>query len=620
MAYTPLAPGATPTLGTSGDAVKALQTQLNNQNMGLPGYTPLKVDGLYGAQTQAAANYKAPTSNNITATGLTAPTQMKVVTPTPDPILSTGQNIINTALAGMPALQKTSDENTTGISTTLGRLTDLMKSDLGKSTDTAAAYETAGVNAEKANLDKYNQDLNDINANISGLANAAKAIPLQVQENNANTGATDAGVAPQTAGELRKNAIKALTQASLADIATANINNSTIRYNAAKEKAQQAIDLKYQPIEQEINFLKEQLDLNDKYITNPIEKKIAENQKIILDERDRQIADKKQAEKDVNSIMLEVAKNGGDPSKITATTPREALIQAGSSLKTPNNEIKELNGNIYAIDKTTGKVKLLVSGGVTGGVSNNPEYSGIVNTILASGKFTKDQANAIRNGVNSGQDPFTVIKNNAKNIMGSTQANNLSSLESARDAFNDFSKSLQNYYDAGGSTSLISGTFEKIYNKLGEVKDPKLVELATELAGSIQSYRHAISGTAYSNQEGKEISSIFPGINKTKELNDAIIRGRTKLFDSSIDGLYRTALGNTYDKLKNITDLSNGKGTQSDSLFVSNAINASKSKLGTYEDIVNATPSGSIPVVDNKTGEIGYIPFTEFNPTLYTKM
>ena len=57
MAYTPLQPGQTPTLNTSGDAVKALQAQLNTQNAGVAGYTPLKVDGLYGPVTAAAAAF-----------------------------------------------------------------------------------------------------------------------------------------------------------------------------------------------------------------------------------------------------------------------------------------------------------------------------------------------------------------------------------------------------------------------------------------------------------------------------------------------------------------------------------------------------------------------------------
>ena len=82
------------------------------------------------------------------------------------------------------------------------------------------------------------------------------------------------------------------------------------------------------------------------------------------------------------------------------------------------------------------------------------------------------------------------------------------------------------------------------------MNDPDKPALAVQLQGAIQAYRNAISGTAYSDQEGRDINSIFPGIDKSQTLNDAITKGRTKLFDSSIDAFYRTALGNAYDDLK----------------------------------------------------------------------
>lgn len=61
--YTPTT-NSNPMFGQSGQTVRALQQRLNAQNAGLPGYTPLKVDGLYGPLTQAAARYKAPTSSS----------------------------------------------------------------------------------------------------------------------------------------------------------------------------------------------------------------------------------------------------------------------------------------------------------------------------------------------------------------------------------------------------------------------------------------------------------------------------------------------------------------------------------------------------------------------------
>ncbi len=140
---------------------------------------------------------------------------------------------------------------------------------------------------------------------------------------------------------------------------------------------------------------------------------------------------------------------------------------------------------------------------------NAAQYSGALSVILGSTKFTKDQKNSVVEAINNGSDPFAVIKNQAKNIMPQTEATKLSNLEYSRDAFNAMTKSLNDFYAAGGNTGLISGNFEKIYNKLGQVNDPKLVAIATELQGNIQSYRNAISGTAYSEQEGKDINSFF---------------------------------------------------------------------------------------------------------------
>lgn len=174
-----------------------------------------------------------------------------------------------------------------------------------------------------------------------------------------------------------------------------------------------------------------------------------------------------------------------------------------------------------------------------------------INTILGSAKFTKDQKADLINSINNGQDPLSVIKNQAKNIMGQTEATTVTKYETAKSALKDIDTNLKKFYAAGGSTGIFSGNYEKVINKLGSVDNPQLVELATEIQANLQVYRNAVSGTAYSEQEGKDINSIFPGINKTAGLNNAIINGRIRAFDSTIDGTYRATIGNTtYDALK----------------------------------------------------------------------
>lgn len=181
----------------------------------------------------------------------------------------------------------------------------------------------------------------------------------------------------------------------------------------------------------------------------------------------------------------------------------------------------------------------------------NPELTAVLNTILGSGKFTAQQTKAITTAIASGEDPFTVVKNQAKALMGSSVASDVTKYETARNTMTDLQSNLSAFYAAGGKTNIFDGNYEKAINKLGEISNPDLVDLAVQIQAQLQVYRNAVSGTAYSVQEGKDIASIFPGINKTQGLNDAIVKGRLKAFDSTIDGTYRAVLGSGYDNLLN---------------------------------------------------------------------
>lgn len=184
--------------------------------------------------------------------------------------------------------------------------------------------------------------------------------------------------------------------------------------------------------------------------------------------------------------------------------------------------------------------------------SNAAQYQGALKVILGSDKFTKEQKAAIINAVNTGEDPFAVVKNQAKNIMGSTLAKELDNAETSKSQLQSIDSLLTQYYANGGKTGIFTGNFEKTLNKLGEVNKPELVEIATELAIAMQEYRLAVTGTAASIQEDAKIESIFPGINSSEGLNKAKLAGLLKSFDQRIDSKYTNVLGNTYSTLKNL--------------------------------------------------------------------
>ncbi len=496
--------------------------------------------------------------------------------------------------------------------------------------DVAGVYGSTNlVPGGRSVNDLFNQ-VSDINARATGLNLERQGIPTAVTEANAQAGrVTTTGVAQgQTEQALRQNALKALALGQEYAIASGN-------YEKARNYADQLIDTKFAQETARINALKTQLDALDKYTLSPAQEKAKDAQQRVLEKEKQQVEEAKLQEqrsytekidlqKNLDALKNQIIQNGGDPTILNgATSVADALNMGMSALRTPNTEIVKLGDNqAYLIDKNTGKIiKSFGSsfGASGGGISPTSPYAGALSTILASGKFTKDQTAAITRAINSGEDPVTVIKNNAKSILGATEAGKLGNYEVAKSTMTDLQNSLSEFYKNGGKTSYLSGNYENVVNKLGEVKDPRLVELAVQIQSQLQVYRNAVSGTAYSVQEGADIASVFPGINKSQGLNESIIKGRQKAFDSTIDGFYKTAIGDkAYNSLKEATSPANlGKGNLDDRSFVARSVQAQPYK---YEDIVNNVPAGSIPVVNNDTGGIEYLPIAEYNSTKYTKL
>lgn len=275
--------------------------------------------------------------NVISSASLQPKPTIQPATPTPDTTDYNGitggvtQSIIND-YASLNAKQQ---EAQTQQQNTGSDILSYMQQLTNKTADTQAANEAAGVNTETANLNKYAQTLTDLNAQASSLNREAQAIPLQVQENNRNTGATDAGVAPQSAGALRLNALKALSIGQQADIAAAAATGSQLRLQAAKDKAQQIVDLKYKPLEDMVAIKQKQYDLN-KDVLDSIDKKRSEALQVSLQKEAQDLADRKAKEQQVQNVMLQAAKYGADPATLSkiqnASSIADAIKNSGNFL------------------------------------------------------------------------------------------------------------------------------------------------------------------------------------------------------------------------------------------------------------------------------------------------
>ncbi len=244
----------------------------------------------------------AETTNTITSTTLQPEAKMVVPEATQDK--TPYENIIQGALTGLPSLTAQVGSASKDRDTLLAGLVKNTGETLNKEQFAQDQQNLAGVTERQKELDALDAEFTDIGAQIKGLGRETSAVPLKVMQNNLGTGATEAGAAPQETAMLRENAIKALGLASRADILSARATNAESRLTRAKETAQKAVDLKYKPIESAITRIKDLLKINQDYILDPAEKKLAEKQTIALNERERVLKEKKQDEKDISDLLI----------------------------------------------------------------------------------------------------------------------------------------------------------------------------------------------------------------------------------------------------------------------------------------------------------------------------
>lgn len=114
----------------------------------------------------------------------------------------------------------------------------------------------------------------------------------------------------------------------------------------------------------------------------------------------------------------------------------------------------------------------------------------------------------------------------------------------------DIKDDFKDYVARNGDTNIFDGTTEKIFGKVGTVRDPELRKLATKLATAIQGYRRSMSGVAFSVPESKEYKAIFPNIDKRFRYNEAVVDALTETFVGDLDFTLGSVMGpGTYSEL-----------------------------------------------------------------------
>lgn len=515
------------------------------------------------------------TSKPIPVSGLT--TSPTPVSTPPVPTLSTPENLANFSVADLTATPSPTATETkkSGVMSSIG---DLYSKYFNKGAEQQAMETQAGLPEKNKALTDAINAFRTTTMEQNQLLQEQGAIPLALQEQVQGRGITAGGLAPIQAGELRKNAIKQYQVTSKGLFQQAIVANLRDDIAGATANIEKAISYKYAPIEQEIKYLTDVVlpDLRD--TLNKEDKKREQDLQIKINEKNRLLENAKEDSKAGANLALTAMNNF--PNDKQAQLNAQLAMQEAQKEQPDLNKIFQLVGQyqkdpiataqaLANLNKTRAEVAKLNeearANNITTAITNPnaTKYSGALSVVLGSSKLTKDQKNDLIMSVNSGEDPATVLKNKAKDILG-TDAKELTGYEVAKQELQNISSIMDEYYANNGSTGIFSGNTEKVLNKLGEVRDPKLVEIATRLGVAIMNYRRAVTGTAASVQEDANITSVFPGINKSEGLNKAIIGARIQSFDSTIDSLYENALGkNAYNSIKQ-AEIANTQLTQTE--------------------------------------------------------
>ena len=342
-------------------------------------------------------------------------------------------------------------------------------------------------------------------------------------------------------------------------------------------------------------------------------------------------------QKGLDDIAKEIAKAGGDPSVIKgAKTVSEAIDMAAGSFVKTNNQVVKLGNSAYLIDKNTGKVTQSFGAPipVPAGRSTAAGVSGGTGSASTSGGSYKSDLDALTGNVLNtiptkfGQQTFKESLAKARDdadkisIIATVLLKNAPS-EERKDFVNQtvgikqLDKAIS-LLDGGVKTGVIKAGIQYTYNLAGKDYDPKLAQLNQLITSAIQPYRNSVTGAAWGDQEEAEYQQLFGSTKYSPaELKQRLQGVKEIMKDKSTGALraYADPLSQYSDPFSNTSKLS--KGNMDDRTYVDKTVRAQSIP---YDQIVNNTPDGQIPVADNQTGEIGYIPIEEYNSTLYTKL
>lgn len=281
--YTPLAPGQAPTYGTSGAGVAAYQQQLNQQNAGQAGWTPLTVDGFYGNLTQQAANFQPQGGGAITPASLQPTTPINVPTGNPPAAPSVTPNAADSFLSTLD-LNANEKAAQTSQESLVAKMLQNIQNQQGESAYKSELLQGSGLNTLKQDLQKYNSQILQKQAELN-------QSDIQLVNNMRNEERRDTLLPFAQMGQAKLAGDAAIMRGlKTAEIGVLNAlaigKQGDIQL--AKETIQEAVDAKYAPYKEQNALYKAQLEAIQPFL-DKAEKKQAVAQQFKLNQAMKEI-------------------------------------------------------------------------------------------------------------------------------------------------------------------------------------------------------------------------------------------------------------------------------------------------------------------------------------------
>lgn len=150
-----------------------------------------------------------------------------------------------------------------------------------------------------------------------------------------------------------------------------------------------------------------------------------------------------------------------------------------------------------------------------------PETKAITQFLWSS--LTKTQKEDFQDSIkdaisnNNPQEAFSFIKTTLKDQMNTDTKKSTQATELLLQHTQEIEDLYNKYIEKGWETSWLSGTYEQFLNKFWKTSDPELLELYNKIQRSIMTFRHDISGAAFTDSEAKQYEQVFPNTKDTME-------------------------------------------------------------------------------------------------------